>query len=109
MLNTFPSQPASQEIPAMLHLIPQTYKTAIKYRQPFPTPAEPRITCSLGKSLVPRCGMAVPVEGVPTSEEDREKCEWWKAKKWAYGILGRLFHCFRRQCRPSMVYLQSTL
>ncbi|KAG2084388.1 armadillo-type protein [Suillus cothurnatus] len=92
MLNTFPSQPASQEIPAMLHLIPQTYKTAIKYRQPFPTPAEPRITCSLGKSLAPRCGMAVPVEGVPTSEEDREKCEWWKAKKWAYGILGRLFH-----------------
>jgi hypothetical protein len=99
----------------MLHLIPQTYKTAIKYRQPFPTPAEPRITCSLGKSLVPRCGMAVPVEGVPTGEEDREKCEWWKAKKWVYGILGRLFHrfgiplSFRRQCRPSMVYLQSTL
>ncbi|KAG2125287.1 hypothetical protein BD769DRAFT_1737516 [Suillus cothurnatus] len=68
MLNTFPSQPASQEIPAMLHLIPQTYKTAIKYR------------------------MAIPIEGVPTDEEDREKCEWWKAKKWAYGILNQLFH-----------------
>ncbi|KIK34318.1 hypothetical protein CY34DRAFT_98238 [Suillus luteus UH-Slu-Lm8-n1] len=36
--------------------------------------------------------MAVPAEGVPTDEEDRESCEWWKAKKWAYGILGRLFH-----------------
>ncbi|KAG2125271.1 armadillo-type protein [Suillus cothurnatus] len=38
--------------------------------------------------------MAVPIEGVPTDQEDREKCEWWKAKKWAYGILGRLFHRF---------------
>ncbi|KAG2092263.1 armadillo-type protein [Suillus cothurnatus] len=38
--------------------------------------------------------MAVPIEGVPTDEENREKCEWWKAKKWAYGILGRLFHRF---------------
>ncbi|KAG2125273.1 hypothetical protein BD769DRAFT_1465619 [Suillus cothurnatus] len=53
--------------------------------------------------------MAVFMEGVPTDQEDQEKYEWWKAKKWAYGILGRLFHCFRRQCRASMVYLQSTL
>ncbi|KAG2125274.1 hypothetical protein BD769DRAFT_1358410, partial [Suillus cothurnatus] len=29
MLNTFPSRPASQEIPAILHLILKTYKTAI--------------------------------------------------------------------------------
>ncbi|KAG2125249.1 hypothetical protein BD769DRAFT_1465510 [Suillus cothurnatus] len=53
--------------------------------------------------------MAVPMEGVPIDKEDREKCEWWKAKKWAYGILGQLFHHFRRQCRASVVYLQGTL
>ncbi|KAG2029570.1 hypothetical protein BDR03DRAFT_975723, partial [Suillus americanus] len=51
------------------------------------------------------------------------KCEWWKAKKWAYGILGRLFHrCVfsssillasaihlssRDRCRRSMAYLHS--
>ena len=31
---------------------------------------------------------------VPEDEDDRERSEWWKAKKWAYKILGRLFHRF---------------
>ena len=27
-------------------------------------------------------------------ESERERSEWWKAKKWAYGTLGRLFNRF---------------
>ncbi|KAI0261090.1 hypothetical protein BGY98DRAFT_1192780 [Russula aff. rugulosa BPL654] len=31
---------------------------------------------------------------VPTDEEERERSEWWKAKKWVCWILVRLFHRF---------------
>jgi hypothetical protein len=91
MLNTSPSQPASQEIPAMLHLILKTYKTAIivnlsKHQQ------SPDSLVPWGRLLFRVVEMSVPVEGVPSDEEERENCEWWKAKKWAYGTLGRLFH-----------------
>lgn len=93
MLNTSPSQPASQEIPAMLHLILKTYKTAIIVNL-SPHQQSPESLVPWGRLLFRVVGMVVPVEGVPTDEEEREKCEWWKAKKWAYGILGRLFHRF---------------
>ncbi|KAG2138570.1 armadillo-type protein, partial [Suillus bovinus] len=93
MLNTSPSQPASQEIPAMLHLILKTYKTAIIVNL-SPHQQSPESLVPWGRLLFRVVEMIVPVEGVPTDEEDRERCEWWKAKKWAYGILGRLFHRF---------------
>jgi hypothetical protein len=107
----------------MLHLILKTYKTAIIVNL-SPHQQSP-------ESLVPRRGDGCPCGSVPTDEEDRERCEWWKAKKWAYGILGRLFHrCVsfshilrvsesivaleiplssRHQCKKSMAYLQKTL
>jgi hypothetical protein len=114
----------------MLHLILKTYKTAIIVNL-SPHQQSPESLVPWGRLLFRVVGMAVPAEGVPTDEEDRERCEWWKAKKWAYGILGRLFHrcvssshilcvsesivaleiplSFRHQCRKSMVYLLRTL
>ncbi|KAG2125244.1 hypothetical protein BD769DRAFT_1776392 [Suillus cothurnatus] len=82
MLNTCPSQPASQEIPgfpAILHLILKTYKTAIIVNL-FPHQQSPESLVPWGRPLFRVVGMAVPIEGVPTDEEDQEKCEWWKAK-----------------------------
>ncbi|KAF8257751.1 hypothetical protein EI94DRAFT_1817025 [Lactarius quietus] len=38
--------------------------------------------------------LRIPEDAVPADEDEREHSEWWKAKKWAYGILGRLFHRF---------------
>jgi hypothetical protein len=91
MLNTSPSQPASQEIPAMLHIILKTYKTAIIVNlSPHQQSSESLVPW--GRLLFRTVQMNIPVEGLPSDEEEREKCEWWKAKKWAYGILGRLFH-----------------
>jgi importin-7 len=89
MLSTPPS--TSEDIPSMLHLILKTYKNSL--------------TSSLSThqqkadSLVPwgrLCfsivHMQIPLEVVPVDEDSREKCEWWKTKKWAFGILYRLFH-----------------
>ena len=39
---------------------------------------------------------------MPEDVDDRERHHWWKAKKWAYSILGRLFH----RCRPFLCLFQ---
>ncbi|KAJ8518430.1 hypothetical protein ONZ45_g4489 [Pleurotus djamor] len=83
--------PASQEIPAMLHLILKTYKTSIivnlsEHQQNVDS------FVPWGQLLFAVIKFQVPAEAVPADEEDRERCEWWLAKKWAYGVLFRLFH-----------------
>ena len=90
MLNSPPAG-AEQEIPAILHIILKTYKHSIvlnlsRYQQS-------------GESLVPWgrllfqvLNLRIPADAVPADEEERERSEWWKTKKWACAILGRLFH-----------------
>jgi importin-7 len=96
------SQSQSQDIPTILHAILKTYRGSIilqlsKHQQS-------------NESLVPWghlffqvINLQIPVASsssptpndvitVPQNEDEREKCEWWKAKKWAYSALGRLFH-----------------
>ncbi|KAF8651929.1 hypothetical protein AX16_004573 [Volvariella volvacea WC 439] len=91
MLNT-PPGPA-QEIPTMLHLILKTYKntliTELSAHQQSPESLVP-----WGRLLFAMVNLQLPKEAVPENEEEREVSEWWKAKKWAYGTLGRLFHRF---------------
>ncbi|KAI0274406.1 hypothetical protein BGY98DRAFT_993901, partial [Russula aff. rugulosa BPL654] len=45
-----------------------------------------------GRLLFQVLNLRIPANAVPVDEEERERSEWWKAKKWACGILGRLFH-----------------
>jgi hypothetical protein len=90
LLNSPPAG-AEQEIPAILHIVLKTYKHSIvlnlsRYQQS-------------GESLVPWgrllfqvLNLRIPTDAVPADEEERERSEWWKAKKWACAILGRLFH-----------------
>jgi len=90
LLNTPPSGP-SQDIPTILHMILKAYRNSIvlqlsKHQQ------SPESIVPWGRLLFQVINLQVPVEGVPQDEEVREKCEWWKAKKWAYSVLGRLFH-----------------
>lgn len=91
MLQTPPS--ASQEIPTMLHLILKTYKTSIVIN----LSANQQSSESLvpwGQLLFAVVNLQIPKEVVSVNEEERERSEWWKTKKWAYGILCRLFHRF---------------
>lgn len=57
-----------------------------------------------GRLLFQVVNLQIPQDAVPENEDERERCEWWKAKKWAYAILGRLY---RRYGDPSQ--LPSTL
>ncbi|KAH9991238.1 ARM repeat-containing protein [Russula vinacea] len=93
--NLLNSPPAGveQEIPAILHLILKTYKHSIvlnlsRYQQS----AESLVPW--GRLLFQVLNLRIPVDAVPVDEEERERSEWWKTKKWACGILGRLFHRF---------------
>lgn len=89
MLQTPPS--ASQEIPTMLHLILKTYKTSIVINLSQHQQSSESIV-PWGQLLFAVINLQIPKEAVPEDEDDRERSEWWKAKKWAYGTLGRLFH-----------------
>ncbi|KAH9028652.1 ARM repeat-containing protein [Lactarius hengduanensis] len=92
LLNS-PPPGAEQDIPAILHFILKAYKHSIvlnlsRYQQS----AEGLVPW--GRLLFQVVNLRIPADAVPADEEERERSEWWKAKKWAYGILGRLFHRF---------------
>ncbi|KAG6898391.1 hypothetical protein C0992_004101 [Termitomyces sp. T32_za158] len=89
MLQTPPT--AAAEIPTMLHLILKTYKTSIvvdlsRHQQ------NQESLVPWGKLFFAVVDLQLPPEAVPSDEDERETSEWWRAKKWAYGSLGRLFH-----------------
>ncbi|KAJ6622613.1 armadillo-type protein [Mycena sp. CBHHK59/15] len=91
MMQTPPSE--SQEIPTMLHLILKTYKTSIViHLSPHQQSAESLVPW--GQLFMAVVNLRIPKEVVPEDEDERERNEWWRAKKWAYGVLGRLFHRF---------------
>ncbi|KAF5311710.1 hypothetical protein D9611_009470 [Ephemerocybe angulata] len=84
---------AAPEIPTMLHLILKTYKSSItvslsKHQQ------SPESLVPWGKLFFSIVNLQLPADAVPADEEERERSEWWITKKWAYAILGRLFHRF---------------
>lgn len=86
-----PPAEASPEIPFMLHYILKTYKTSTMVRlTPHQQSAESLVPW--GRLLFQVVNLQIPAEVVPQDEEERERSEWWKAKKWAYATLGRLFH-----------------
>ena len=90
MLHTAPPS-AAQEIPTMLHLILKTYKTSIVLDLHAHQQSKESLV-PWGQLLFAVVNLRVPPEAVPENEEEREKSEWWKAKKWTCAILGRLFH-----------------
>ncbi|KAI0286170.1 armadillo-type protein [Russula brevipes] len=92
LLNSPPAG-AEEEIPAILHLILKSYKHSIvlnlsRYQQSAPS------LVPWGRLLFQVVNLRIPDGAVPPDEEERERSEWWKAKKWACGVLGRLFHRF---------------
>jgi importin-7 len=90
LLNSPPAG-AGQEIPSILHLILKTYKHSIVLNLSlYQQSAESLVPW--GRLLFQVVNLRIPDDAVPADEEGRERSEWWKAKKWACGILGRLFH-----------------
>lgn len=88
-----PPAGAEQEIPAILHVILKTYRSSIVLNlSAHQQSAESLVPW--GRLLFQVVNLQIPAEAVPADADARERSEWWKAKKWAYGVLGRLFHRF---------------
>ena len=90
LLSTPPSG-ASQDIPTILHYILKAYRGSIilnlsKHQQSHDS------IVHWGSLFFQVVNIQIPNEAVPEDEDERERSEWWKAKKWAYSVLGRLFH-----------------
>lgn len=84
--------PTSEQevIPLLLHLILKAYKTSIVLNlSPHQMSAESIVPW--GRLLFQVVNLQIPLDVLPSDEEEREKCEWWKVKKWAFGTLWRLF------------------
>jgi len=82
---------AAQEIPTMLHLILKAYRATIVINLSQHQQSAPSLV-PWGQLLFAVVNLRLPKEAAPEDLEERERCEWWKAKKWAYAVLGRLFH-----------------
>ncbi|KAG6856226.1 hypothetical protein H0H87_006320 [Tephrocybe sp. NHM501043] len=89
MLQTPPT--AATEIPTMLHLILKTYRTSIVIDLSSHQQSEASLV-PWGKLFFAVVNLPIPADVVPADEDERESSEWWRAKKWAYATLGRLFH-----------------
>lgn len=88
MIQTPPS--TAQEIPSMLYLILKTYKTSITLDLSEHQRSQESLV-PWGNLFFAVINLRLPPEVVPADEEEREESLWWKAKKWAYATLNRLF------------------
>ncbi|KAM5539406.1 hypothetical protein V8D89_006858 [Ganoderma adspersum] len=88
-----PPTAANQDAPTLLHLILKTYSTSIILQLSQHQQSQQSLA-PWGNLLFDVVRLQIPAEAVPEDEDERERSEWWKAKKWAYKILGRLFHRF---------------
>ncbi|KAL0577930.1 Nonsense-mediated mRNA decay protein 5 [Marasmius crinis-equi] len=91
MVRTPPSQ--AQEIPIILHLMLKAYGTSLAINLSSHQQTAESLA-PWGQLLFAFVNLSIPKEAVPVDEDEREQSEWWKAKKWAFATLGRLFHRF---------------
>ncbi|KAK7714416.1 Nonsense-mediated mRNA decay protein 5 [Botryosphaeria dothidea] len=80
----------SLEAGEMLRTILKVYKHAIYFELPVPLRDQQSMVgwCSLFLNVVAK---EPPPSAMPEDLEERETNHWWKAKKWAYANLNRLF------------------
>ncbi|KAL4081168.1 armadillo-type protein [Scleroderma citrinum] len=81
----------AQDIPSMLHIILKTYKSSIFFSLSTHQQSQESLI-PWGTLFFRVINIEIPPGAVSEDEDERERCEWWKAKKWAYATLGRLFH-----------------
>ncbi|KAJ7853154.1 hypothetical protein B0H14DRAFT_3450379 [Mycena olivaceomarginata] len=80
---------ANVRLRALVSVSPMSHCRAL-----LPAPAVCVESRSVGTAPFAVVKLQIPSDAVPTDENERERSEWWRAKKWAYEVLGRLFHRF---------------
>ena len=80
----------SPEASEMLHMIVKCYKHAIYYELPVPLRNHQATVdwCTLFLTIIAK---QPPPQALTEDIDEREQNKWWKARKWAYANLNRLF------------------
>jgi hypothetical protein len=92
--------PSTPEAAEYLHLIFKVYKNSI-LNELLPTHSAADSILPWGKLLLGMAALQVP--NIEPEEDERERSEAWKAKKWAFASLNILF----TRCVVSLVFLLS--
>ncbi|KAK9477553.1 armadillo-type protein [Lipomyces japonicus] len=74
----------------IVHLLIKAYRSAINMEL-SPRLQDQANIVAWGTLFLQVVAKDVPLNTLPEDEEDREATPWWKAKKWAYRCLNRLF------------------
>ncbi|OAP55276.1 hypothetical protein AYL99_10249 [Fonsecaea erecta] len=80
----------SLEAGEMLRICVKCYKHAVYYGLPTPLQSHQATVdwCTLFLTIISK---KPPESAMPEDAEDRERNHWWKARKWSYANLNRLF------------------
>lgn len=81
---------SSPEVGSLLYLVTKIYKTSINAELSPYHQAEQNIV-PWGQLLLQVVHKEVDSSQMPSDEDERQTCPWWKAKKWAYFSLNKLF------------------
>lgn len=87
------SSSSSPEAGSLVYLVVKIYKTSINTDLTPYHQAEENII-PWGQVLLQIVQKEVDADQLPSDEEERQTCPWWKAKKWAYFSLNKLFSRF---------------
>lgn len=80
----------SPEAGEMLHMVVKCYKHAIYYELPLPLRTHQATVdwCTLFLTVIAK---QPPPSALMEDNDEREQNKWWKARKWAYANLNRLY------------------
>ncbi|KAG8740759.1 hypothetical protein FRC10_003917 [Ceratobasidium sp. 414] len=84
------ANPNAAESADFLHLIMKTYRNSIQQQLSNHQQSPPSLV-PWGRLLFAIVDLQPPATQTPADLQEREKCPWWKGKKWAYAVLNRLF------------------
>lgn len=84
---------SNPEIGSLVYLITKIYKTSINQELSLYHQADQNIV-PWGQILLQIVQKEVDPSQMPSEEDERQRCPWWKAKKWAYYSLNKLFTRF---------------
>lgn len=95
LLASVPQPAAPEPIGRLLHLIFKIYRISCQTEL---SAIHQQTIVQWGTLFLQVVNRLVSPADVPEDEELREKCEWWKAKKWAYFIVSIAYTAPGRGC-----------
>ena len=90
LLASHPAPAAPEDVARILHLIVKVYKISM-VADLSPHQSSQQSIVQWGTFLLQIVCRVIPESAQVEDKDERERQEWWKAKKWAHHVLNRLY------------------